>query len=100
MEKRILFLILPLLTPVVVHAADISGFVRNAGNQPMAGAEVQYFCNGKPDPYSATTNSYGRYRVRGLPNVTWCSVKVNGGQTSPAMKINSGSGSKEVNLRI
>ena len=98
MEKRILFLILPLLTPVVAHAADISGFVRNASNQPVVGAKVKYVCNGKT--YPAKTNSYGRYRVRGLPNVKWCSVTVNGGPISPVKKINSGSGSKEVNLSI
>lgn len=96
MEKRIAFLILPLLTPA--HAADISGFVRNISNQPVTGVEVKYSC--KENPYTAITNSYGRYRVRGLPNVTWCSVKVNGDQTSPDIQINSGSGSKEVNLRI
>lgn len=98
MEKRILFLILSLLIPVAAQAADISGFVRNANNQSVANAQVEYICNGKS--YGATTSSYGRYRVRGLPNVTWCNVTVNGGNTSPATKINSGSGSKEVNLRI
>lgn len=92
------FLILPLLTPAVAHAADISGFVRNTSNQPVAGVKVQYSC--KENPYTAITNSYGRYRVRGLPNVTWCKVEVKGGQISPDMQINSGSGSKEVNLRI
>jgi hypothetical protein len=98
MEKRILFLILSLLTPVAAYAADISGFVRDASNQPVAKAKVQYICNGKP--YKATANNYGRYRVRGLPNVTWCNVTVNGANTTPVTKINSGSGSKEVNLRI
>jgi hypothetical protein len=97
MEKQILFLIL-VLTPISAFAADISGFVRNASNQPKSNVMVEYICKGKP--YSDATNSYGRYRVRGLPNVTWCSVTVDGAPTTPATKINSGSGSKEVNLRI
>jgi hypothetical protein len=98
MEKRLLFLILYLLVPVSSDAADVSGFVRNASNQPLAGAKVVYVC--KENSFTATTNNYGRYRVRGLPNVTWCNVTVNGTETSPATKINSGTGNKEVNLRL
>lgn len=96
MEKRILFLTLFLLTPVAAYAVDISGFVRNAKNQPVPGATVEYIC--KKKTYSGKTNKYGRYRVSGLPKVTWCSVNVNGKEVSK--EINSGSGSKEVDLRI
>lgn len=96
MEKRIFFLILCLLIPVAVYAADVSGFVRNVNNQPVKGAKVEYKCGEKT--YDGKTNKYGRYRVTGLPKVTWCSVKVNGKEVSK--KINSGSGSKEVDLRI
>jgi hypothetical protein len=96
MEKRILFLILFLLAPMAAHAADISGFVRNAKNQPVPDATVEYICGEKT--YKGKTNKYGRYRVTGMPKVTWCSVNVNGKQVSK--KINSGSGSKEVDLRI
>lgn len=96
MEKRTLFLTLFLLTPVAAYAADISGFVRNAKNQPVPGANVEYKCGEKT--YPGTTNKYGRYRVSGLPNVTWCSVTVKGKEISK--QINSGSGSKEVDLRI
>lgn len=96
MEKRILFLILSLLTPVAAYSADISGFVRNASNQPVPDARVEYKCGEKTK--EAMTNSYGRYRVRGLPNVTWCSVEVNGIEIF--RQLNSGSGSKEVDLRI
>ena len=96
MEKRILFLILFLFTPMAAHAADISGFVRNSKNQPVPDARVDYICDDKA--YKGKTNRYGRYRVTGMPKVTWCSVKVNGKEVSK--KINSGSGSKEVDLRI
>ena len=96
MDKRILFLTLFLLIPVAAYAADISGFVRDAKNKPVSGANVEYTCGKKT--YPGTTNKYGRYRVSGLPKVTWCSVKVNGKEV--IKKINSGSGSKEVDLRI
>lgn len=96
MEKRILFLILCLLIPVAAYAADVSGFVRNTKDKPVPGARVEYKCVEKT--YDGKTNKYGRYRVTGLPKVTWCSVKVNGKEVSK--KINSGSGSKEVDLRI
>jgi hypothetical protein len=98
MERRILLLILSLLIPAASYAADISGFVRNAQNQPVAQVEVIYICNNTP--YRTTTNSYGRYRIKGLPNVTFCNVTVGGARLSPDKQINSGSGSKEVNLRI
>ena len=95
MDKRILFLITLLFSPVVTYAADVSGFVRNANNQPLPGAKVDYKCKGAT--YSAVTNQYGRYRVSGLPDVKFCDVTVNG--KSMPRKINSGSGSKEVDLR-
>ena len=98
MAKPILFLILSHLIPAVSYAADISGFVSNAQQQPLKGVKVEYTCNNTP--YSDTTNSYGRYRVKGLPNVTFCNVTVDGAQLSPDTQINSGSGSKEVNLSI
>lgn len=96
MDKRILFLILFLLTPAAAYAADISGFVRKANNQPVPGAKVVYKCGEKT--YDGKTNKYGRYRVSGLPKVTWCNVEVNGKKMPK--RINSGSGSKEVDLRI
>lgn len=96
MDKRILFLIFFLLTPAAAQAADISGFVRKkANNQPVAEATVEYICAKKP--YIGKTNKYGRYRVSGLPDVKFCDVKVNG-KIIPG-QINSGSGSKEVDLR-
>ena len=76
MGKRILYPILFLLIPVVANAADISGFVRDSNNRPVAGAKVEYKCGERI--YEGSTNKYGRYRVTGLPKVTWCSVEVNG----------------------
>jgi hypothetical protein len=97
MDKRILFLVIFLLSPAAAYAADVSGFVRNAvDNQPLSGATVEYTCRGKI--YFGTTNQYGRYRVSGLPDVEFCDVSVNGRQLPK--KINSGSGSKEVDLRF
>lgn len=96
MDKRLLFLILAFLAPVTSQSADISGFVRKAGNKPVPGAQVVYNCNNKDFP--GKTNAYGRYRVRGLPNVAWCKVSVNNVVVIP--RINSGSGSKEVDLRL
>lgn len=93
---RVFFLSLLLFIPWLSFAADISGFVRNANNQPIPGAKVTYTCTGKN--YSVTTNKYGRYRVTGLPNVKWCTIKVN--DKAMPNKINSGSGSKEVDLRV
>ena len=97
MDKRIISLIFFLLSPATAHAADVSGFVSNAANnQPLRNASVVYTCKGVP--HSGTTNQYGRYRVSGLPNIEFCDVSVNG-KPLPR-KINSGSGSKEVDLRI
>ena len=97
MDIRIFFLVLFLLTPVSAHAADISGFVRDkANNKPVSGASVEYICVKKS--YTGKTNKYGRYRVSGLPKVKFCDVKVN--NKIVPRRINSGSGSKEVDLII
>lgn len=96
MDKRLLLPILAILVPITSHSADISGFVRKAGSKPVPDAKVVYICNGKS--FSGRTNGYGRYRIRGLPNVVWCKVTVN--NVEVASRINSGSGSKEVDLRL
>lgn len=86
------------MSPLAVHAADVSGFVRKASDKkPLSKAEVVYKCPGGKEFYG-TSNQYGRYRVSGLPNVAFCEVSVNG--KALPNKINTGSGSKEVDLSI
>ncbi len=96
MIKRIFFLLIFLFTSTAIHAANISGFVRNSNNQPVSGVTVQYKCGSTT--HEAKTNNFGRYRVRGLKDVVWCSVNVNG--TEVIKQVNSGSGSKEVDINM
>ena len=49
-------------------SASVSGFVKQPSNRPTVRAMVTFTCPGK-DPFLATTDQYGRYGVKGLPDV-------------------------------
>lgn len=83
-----------------ILAANISGVVKDASNKPAGAARVSFSCpNNKTS--SATADKYGRYRVTGLPNVKWCTLNVTySGKNSDSVKVNSGSGSKDINVTL
>jgi hypothetical protein len=81
-------------------SASVSGFVKQPSNRPAVGVVVTFTCPDR-DPFPATTDQYGRYRVKGLPDVQWCSLSVNyEGEDSTPVRINSGSGSRETNIKL
>ena len=81
-------------------SASISGFVKQPSNRPAVGEVVTFTCPGS-DPFLATTDQYGRYRIGRLPDVQWCDLSVNyKGKDSTPVRINSGSGSKEINIKL
>jgi hypothetical protein len=100
MRSRGLAVVLCLSLPAIALAADIGGFVKDPANRPAAGASLSVSCPGT-ETKNTRANVYGRYRLSGLPNLKWCTIQVTyGGKTSNAVRINSGSGSKDINLRL
>ena len=100
MRARGLAVVLCLSAPAIALAADISGFVKDPANRPAAGASLSVNCPGA-GTQSTQANVYGRYRLSGLPNLKWCRIQVTyRGKSSNAVRINSGSGSKDINLRL
>ena len=82
-----------------LNAATISGKVRTVNGAPAVSAAISFSCPGKS--FNGRTDNHGRYRVKGLPNVKWCQMRVNyGGKQSEPLRINSGSGSKDINVRL
>lgn len=81
-------------------ASSVSGFVRQPSNRPAVGAVVTFTCPAT-EPIPATSDQNGRYRAKGLPDVKWCSLTVNyNNQISNAIRINSGSGGKDINIKL
>ena len=101
MDSRILLICLIsilLITPA--FAASISGFVREPSNRPATGAVVTFSCPATKE-ILATSDQNGRYRASGLPDVQWCSLTVSyQGRNSVPVRINSGSGSKDINIKL
>jgi len=101
-RKLILTIVCLLTIPITMpaFAASVSGFVRQPSNQPAVGALVNFACPGNKS-FSATSDQYGRYRTRGLPDVQWCNLTVEyKGKTSASVRVNSGSGSREQNIKL
>ncbi len=100
MEFRNIILTVLLMTPITGQCADIAGIIKESSNRPAKKAQVTIQCNGAK-ALKVTANNYGRYRISGLPNLKWCKISVyHNGKPSNAAKINSGSGSKDINLRL
>ena len=86
---------------IPVHAANISGFVKNNANNPADGAELTFICPSSKTPFAATADKYGRYRVKKLPNLKWCDLSVKyKNKNSDVVKVNSGKGSKDINVKL
>ena len=81
-------------------ASSVTGFVWDSYSRPLAGANVTFTCP-TLSPINATSDQYGRYRANGLPDVTWCSLTVTyDKKSSAAIRINTGSGSKDINVKL
>jgi hypothetical protein len=92
--------ILSLIFSCPIVAANISGVVKDAANKPAAAARVSFSCP-NVNTVTAQADQYGRYRVMGLPNVKWCTLNVTySGKSSSGVKVNSGSGSKDINVTL
>jgi hypothetical protein len=92
--------ILSLIFSCPIVAANISGVVKDAANKPAAAARVSFSCP-NVNTVTAQADQYGRYRVMGLPNVKWCTLNVTySGKNSSGVKVNSGSGSKDINVTL
>ena len=90
-----------LIVTFTAHAADITGSVKDDSNRPAGGAQVFIKCPDREKPSEGTTNKYGRYRITGLPNTTWCEIWVfYDSKMSNHARINTGSDSKDINLRL
>jgi hypothetical protein len=82
------------------YAANISGAIKSASNSPAKGASISFTCPGGI-VFRGKTDKYGRYRVTGLPNIKWCKLIVSfRKKNSNAARVNSGSGSKDINVRL
>ena len=97
---KLFLILLSWLSVAASHAATVSGFVTTAQGKAAANSTISITC---PNNFSTSTisNKYGRYRSKGLPNVTWCKMTVKfSNKPSNAVKINSGSGSKDINIKL
>jgi hypothetical protein len=93
-----LITILSIIFSCPIVAANISGVVKDASNKPAAAASVSFSCP-NVETITKQADKYGRYRVMGLPNVKWCILNVTySGKNSSGVKVNSGSGSKDINV--
>ena len=101
MDSRMPLICLLMVLPVTsAIASSISGFVRESSNRPAIEAIVTFSCPASQD-VSATSDQYGRYRASGLPDVKWCSLTVSyQNKNSDPVRINSGSGSKDINIKL
>lgn len=100
MRWRLALLAVCAAAPASLYAADIAGAVKEPSNRPANGAQLSITCPGS-DAREGRANAYGRYRIAELPNLKWCQIRVSyRGKTSNAVRTNSGSGSKDINLRL
>lgn len=81
------------------YAANISGVIKKASNSPAKSAQISFTCSGVI--FNAQADKYGRYRITGLPNIKWCTLNVSyRNKKSNAARVNSGSGSKDINVKL
>ena len=82
------------------YAANIAGVIKSASNSPAKSAQISFTCPGGVI-FKGKADKYGRYRVTGLPNVKWCKLSVSfKNKDSNAASVNSGSGSKDINVKL
>ena len=101
MDSRIpLICLLSILLTTPAFASSVSGFVREPSNRPAIGAIVIFSCPAEQE-FPTTSDQNGRYRVSGLPDVQWCYLTVSyQDKSSGPVRINSGSGSKDINIKL
>ena len=91
---------------------SVSGFVyeqiQGGPALSVPDAELTMTCEGTDEVWTTTSNRYGRYRFQALPTIHWCFVDIAGYakadpttiRYSNAVKLNSGSSDKEVELTL
>ena len=100
MALRHIIFLATLIAPTIGHSADIAGSIKESTYRPAKNAKVTIQCP-NTNTFEATANSYGLYRISGLPDLNWCEISVHyDNKQSNSTTINTGSGSKDINLRL